>query len=78
MHIKSQTFLVAILAFFLNGFTIAQEYRIRNFGVREGISHPFTYTINQDSRGYIWIGTGEGLCRFNGTEFNTRSAGFVA
>ena len=37
----------------------------------QGISHPFVYTVNQDSRGYIWIGTGEGLCRFNGIEFNT-------
>ncbi len=71
MHIKSKTFLIALLAFFLTGIAFSQEYRIRNFGVREGISHPFTYTLNQDSRGYIWIGTGEGLCRFNGTDFNT-------
>jgi ligand-binding sensor domain-containing protein len=71
MHIKSRSILVALVAFFLIEITGAQEYRIRNFGVRDGISHPFTYTINQDSRGYIWIGTGEGLCRFNGTEFNT-------
>jgi ligand-binding sensor domain-containing protein/serine phosphatase RsbU (regulator of sigma subunit) len=49
----------------------AQDFRIKNYGVREGISHPFVYTINQDTRGYIWIGTGEGLCRFNGFEFNT-------
>ncbi len=70
MRIKYRTILVALVAFFLIEFTGGQEYRIRNFGVRDGISHPFTYTINQDSRGYIWIGTGEGLCRFNGTEFN--------
>jgi ligand-binding sensor domain-containing protein/serine phosphatase RsbU (regulator of sigma subunit) len=71
MYIKSKTFLIAILAFVLNAIAFPQEYRIRNFGVREGISHPFTYTLNQDTRGYIWIGTGEGLCRFNGTDFNT-------
>ena len=59
------------MAFSLSEISFAQEYRIRNFGVREGISHPFAYTINQDSHGYIWIGTGEGLCRFNGTDFNT-------
>ncbi len=71
MHIKSRILRFALLAFILTGIVGAQEYRIRNFGVRDGISHPFTYTINQDSHGYIWIGTGEGLCRFNGTEFNT-------
>lgn len=62
-----------ILAFLLllPAFAFSQDYRIRNFGVRQGISHPFVYTINQDSRGYIWFGTGEGLCRFNGTEFLT-------
>jgi ligand-binding sensor domain-containing protein/serine phosphatase RsbU (regulator of sigma subunit) len=49
----------------------AQEYRIRNYGVREGITHSFTYAISQDTRGYIWIGTGEGLCRFDGTAFNS-------
>jgi ligand-binding sensor domain-containing protein/serine phosphatase RsbU (regulator of sigma subunit) len=48
----------------------SQDYRISNFGVSEGISHPFVYTINQDNRGYIWVGTGEGLCRFNGFEFS--------
>jgi ligand-binding sensor domain-containing protein/serine phosphatase RsbU (regulator of sigma subunit) len=71
MYIKSKTLLFAIMALFLSEITFTQEYRIRNFGVREGISHPFTYTLNQDTHGYIWIGTGEGLCRFNGTDFNT-------
>ncbi len=70
MHKKTLNFLFAFLAFFITEITFAQEYQIRNFGVREGISHPFTYTLNQDTRGYIWIGTGEGLCRFNGTDFN--------
>lgn len=49
----------------------AQEYKISHYGISEGITHPFVYTINQDSRGYIWIGTGEGLCRFNGFAFST-------
>jgi ligand-binding sensor domain-containing protein/serine phosphatase RsbU (regulator of sigma subunit) len=49
----------------------SQDYRIRNYSVREGICHPFVYTINQDAKGYIWVGTGEGLCRFNGVEFSS-------
>ncbi|HEX2396339.1 MAG TPA: two-component regulator propeller domain-containing protein [Bacteroidales bacterium] len=49
----------------------SQEYRISNFGTNEGILHPFVYTINQDNKGYIWIGTGEGICRFNGFSFIT-------
>jgi len=58
-----------LLSFLFIGNLFSQEYRIRNFV--QGISHPFVYTINQDSRGYIWIGTGNGLCRFNGFEFDT-------
>jgi ligand-binding sensor domain-containing protein/serine phosphatase RsbU (regulator of sigma subunit) len=71
MHNKVKPFL-AILVFFFSTITVfSQDFRIKNYGVREGIAHPFVYTINQDTRGYIWIGTGEGLCRFNGFEFNT-------
>ena len=29
----------------------------------------FTYTINQDPQGFLWIGTGQGLCRFDGRVF---------
>jgi ligand-binding sensor domain-containing protein/serine phosphatase RsbU (regulator of sigma subunit) len=71
MHVKIRTIISVLLAFCLAGISFSQEYRIRNFGVREGISNSFTYTLNQDSHGYIWIGTGEGLCRFNGTDFNS-------
>ncbi len=29
----------------------------------------FVYTVNQDSRGFIWAGTGEGIFRFDGFTF---------
>jgi ligand-binding sensor domain-containing protein/serine phosphatase RsbU (regulator of sigma subunit) len=48
----------------------AQHYKFRQYGVQEGICHPFVYTVNQDANGYIWLGTGEGLCRYNGFEFD--------
>jgi ligand-binding sensor domain-containing protein/serine phosphatase RsbU (regulator of sigma subunit) len=48
----------------------AQQYKFRQYGVEDGICHPFVYTINQDADGYIWLGTGEGLCRYNGFEFD--------
>ena len=64
--------LLAVLTLvFLSGSIVSQEYRIKNLGVREGISHPFVYSVNQDARGFIWISTGEGLCRFDGFEFST-------
>jgi len=30
----------------------------------------FAYTINQDKQGFLWIGTTQGLCRFDGREFD--------
>ena len=48
----------------------AQNYKFRQYGVEDGICHPFVYTVIQDTKGYIWLGTGEGLCRYNGFEFD--------
>jgi ligand-binding sensor domain-containing protein/serine phosphatase RsbU (regulator of sigma subunit) len=62
---------VSLFLWFFNVTVSSQEYRINNYGINEGISHPFVYTVNQDNKGYIWIGTGEGLCRFNGFLFST-------
>src|SRR4030042_4761371 len=65
------TILAALLLLSFNKPAFSQDFRISNYGVSEGIIHPFVYTVNQDTRGFIWIGTGEGICRFDGFEFNT-------
>ncbi len=48
-----------------------QSFRFKKLGIQQGICHPFVYTINQDKNGFIWIGTGEGLCRFDGFNFSS-------
>ncbi|MBN1158927.1 MAG: SpoIIE family protein phosphatase [Bacteroidales bacterium] len=49
-----------------------QEYRIRHFGVQDdGLPNAFIYTVNQDANGFIWAGTGRGLCRSFGERFVT-------
>lgn len=40
-----------------------------NFGIAEGLPSHETYKIIQDSKGYIWISTDRGVCRYNGYEF---------
>ena len=47
----------------------SQTYNFNEFGLEEGICDRYIYTINQDNNGYLWIGTGAGLCRFDGFEF---------
>ncbi len=67
------------ISLFLLGVTgtrvFSQSTRFQNFSLSEGLCHPFIYTIHQDKNGFIWFGTGEGLCRFDGLEF-TASAEF--
>ncbi len=48
----------------------AQTYKFKKYGIEEGICHPFVYTVVQDANGYLWVATGEGLCRFNGFGFS--------
>ena len=53
-------------------FSSAQQYNFRNFTVRDGVAQSQVYTMLQDHRGYLWLGTrGGGLCRFDGSKFET-------
>ncbi|QNH63043.1 hybrid sensor histidine kinase/response regulator [Hymenobacter sediminicola] len=44
---------------------------VKHFGAAEGLPQPFIYALTQDRQGYLWIGTAEGLVRYDGTEFIT-------
>ncbi len=41
----------------------------RNYTVEDGLLSNSIYGIVQDSLGFIWFGTDNGLCRFDGNEF---------
>ncbi len=43
--------------------------RFQQIGVEQGLSNSSALHIMQDSRGYIWIGTLDGLNRYNGYDF---------
>ena len=47
----------------------AQTYQFKNYGPDSKIPNGFVYTLNQDASGYLWVGTGAGLARFDGFEF---------
>ena len=47
----------------------AQSYQFFNFGIPEGLCDNFAYTINQDPQGFLWVGTTQGLCRYDGKVF---------
>jgi len=42
------------------------NYRAESLTVADGLSQGFVFTLLQDSRGFIWIGTSNGLNRYDG------------
>ncbi|MGM0666109.1 MAG: SpoIIE family protein phosphatase [Bacteroidota bacterium] len=48
----------------------AQTYQFKNYGENDGLPGLFLYTINQDNDGFIWLGTGNGLCYFDGFNYH--------
>lgn len=50
----------------------AQQYNFRNYSVSDGLAQSQVYSMAEDPRGYLWMGTrGGGLSRFDGKEFRT-------
>lgn len=43
-----------------------QQIKFKHLGLENGLSFPAVRTILKDSRGFIWMGTGSGLNRFDG------------
>ncbi len=50
----------------------AQQYNFKNYSVKEGVAQSQVYSLLQDARGYLWMGTrGGGISRFDGVNFKT-------
>lgn len=45
------------------------KYYFKNIGAEQGLSHNTVYAILQDSRGFMWFGTKDGLNRYDGHHF---------
>lgn len=50
---------------------LAQRYAVINYTTENGFPGHIAYSVSRDSRGYVWIGSENGLVRFNGYEFKT-------
>lgn len=72
---KSLPYYPIILFLFLYTFQVkAQDLIYKHYTTEDGLPHDITYQIIQDSKGFIWAGTDDGLVRFNGKEI--KSYGF--
>jgi len=48
---------------------LGQQYTYKNYSIDDGLPSNTIYKIDQDSKGYLWISTGSGASRFNGSTF---------
>lgn len=48
---------------------ISQIPGLRNYNENDGLNSSYTYRLKQDNNGFIWIGSDNGLFRFDGKEF---------
>jgi len=58
-----------ILVAFSAPLKAASGFTFRHYEMKHGLSSNTVYGIIQDEEGYIWIGTDDGLNRFDGRDF---------
>ena len=58
-----------IFIFFTPLFSIAQKFEFEQFSLKDGLSQATVNDVFQDSRGYLWFGTDDGLNKFDGYQF---------
>ena len=64
-------FLTLLLS--LSSNTTAQSYFFDNYGVSEGLAQSTVFSVYQDNKHIVWLGTRAGLSRFDGKYFENYS-----
>ncbi len=62
------TLVIILLLFSINTLP-GQDYSFRKYNALDGLPQSQTTYIFQDSRGFVWIATRNGLSRFDGLDF---------
>ena len=68
--------LMSLLVSFLTGLinpVSSQQHIFKNYTANEGLLPNRIRQVFQDSKGFLWIGTWEGLCKYDGNQFTSYS-----
>ncbi|MBR9921908.1 MAG: hypothetical protein GYB31_13790 [Bacteroidetes bacterium] len=68
----NRKFLYPLFCLFLQAAILSgqtTDWQLRIYGFEEGLSHRNVFCVQQDSSGYLWIATVNGLNRYDGYEF---------
>ncbi len=63
------TFIIVLAVWFFSNIGIAQRVQFRNYTVNNGLPSNTVWNIIQDDQGFIWLGTKNGLTKFDGIHF---------
>lgn len=69
MVLTMRYFLLFILCFIAAVPALSQRLPVQTYTTRDGLASNFITEIFQDSKGYLWIGTDEGISIFDGDRF---------
>ncbi|MDX1982564.1 MAG: two-component regulator propeller domain-containing protein [Bryobacteraceae bacterium] len=81
MNPRLNVFLLAVLYWAaLNGFALdpgkaLSQYVSASWSNEHGLPHSYVWAITQTKDGYLWVGTADGLARFDGSRFVVRNLG---
>lgn len=73
---STQKLICGLFVFLLScgGILPAQDFQTHQFGIADGLPTFFTKAITQDSLGYIWAATDEGVVRYDGNHIEVFSS----
>jgi ligand-binding sensor domain-containing protein len=60
---------VVVLSFPIKAQVISSPFIIKTYTAQDGLPHNYVLNLWQDKKGYLWVGTIFGLCRFDGAGF---------
>ncbi len=60
------TIIIVFMTIYINNVNAEDSISFKNIKIDDGLSQSTAEVMFQDSRGYIWIGTNDGLNKYNG------------
>lgn len=72
---KTRIFAVLTFVLFVTGICSATQFNKRNFSVEHGLSSMFVLSLMQDSDGYLWAATVDGLNQIRNSSIKVYGAG---
>jgi Two component regulator propeller./Stage II sporulation protein E (SpoIIE)./Y_Y_Y domain. len=60
---------IIVCLLLVSGVLNGQTLRFKNYGTDSKIPDGFVYSLIQGNNGYLWVGTGNGLSKFDGFDF---------